>query len=145
MSAFMAVLDKYPGLITMTLAAHTHMDEYRVLSPGNVLEITPAISPVFGNNPAFKVFSIASDTLKPTDYQVFNYNLAAQPGRFESYYQAYSMSPFSTSVVRASSATRQQRREAGVLPRQLLFRKQRLEPDYEHQLADLLERDRGDG
>ena len=94
---FMAVLDKYPGLIAMTLAAHTHMDEYRVLSPGNVLEITPAISPVFGNNPAFKVFSIASDTLQPTDYQVFNYNLAAQPGQFSSYYRfssAYSMAGF---------------------------------------------------
>ena len=94
---FMAVLDRYPGLITMTLAAHTHMDEYRVLAPGNVLEITPAISPVFGNNPAFKVFSIASATLKATDYQVFNYNLAAQPGRFNSYYRfsaAYSMPGF---------------------------------------------------
>ena len=94
---FMAVLDKYAGLITMTLAAHTHMDEYRMLSPGNVLEITPAISPVFGNDPAFKVFSVASDTLRATDYQVFNCNLAAQPERFSSDYRfsaAYSMSGF---------------------------------------------------
>lgn len=94
---FMAVLGKYPGLIAMTLAAHTHMDEYRVLSPGCVLEITPAISPKFGNNPAFKVFSIASDTLRPTDYQVFNCDLAAPPERFSSYYRfssAYSMSGF---------------------------------------------------
>lgn len=92
---FMAVIDKYPGLITMTLGAHTHMDEYRVLSPGNVIEITPAISPVFGNNPAFKVFSVASDTLRASDYQVFNCKLAAQPVRFSSGYRfsaAYSMS-----------------------------------------------------
>jgi len=91
---FMAVFDKYPGLITMTLAAHTHMDEYRILSPGNVLEITPAISPVFGKNPAFKVFSVASDTLKASDYQVFNCKLAALPVRFDCYYRfstAYSM------------------------------------------------------
>jgi len=95
--SFMAILAKYPGLVTMMLAAHTHMDEYRVLSPGNVLEITPAISPKFGNNPAFKVFSIASDSLRPTDYRVFNYNLAATPGRFNSYYafsSAYSMQGF---------------------------------------------------
>ena len=94
---FMAVLAKYPRLITMTLGAHTHMDEYRVLSPGNVLEITPAISPVFGNNPAFKVFNVASDTLRATDYQVFNCDLAAQPGRFSSDYRfsaTYSMSGF---------------------------------------------------
>jgi len=94
---FMAILAKYPGLITMTLAAHTHMDEYRVLLTGNVLEITPAISPKFGNNPAFKVFSIASDSLRPTDYRIFNYDLASMPGQFSSYYNfssAYSMQGF---------------------------------------------------
>lgn len=92
--SFMAILAKYPGLVALTLAAHTHMDEYRVLSPGNVLEITPAISPKFGNNPAFKVFSIAAETLRATDYRVFNYDLAAMPGQFNSYYAfsaAYSM------------------------------------------------------
>lgn len=95
--SFMAILAKYPGLIAMTLAAHTHMDEYRVLSPGNVLEITPAISPKFGNNPAFKVFSIASDSVRPTDYRVFNYDLALMPGQFNSYYRfssAYAMQGF---------------------------------------------------
>lgn len=95
--SFMAVLAKYPGLVTMTLAAHTHMDEYRVLSPGNVLEITPAISPKFGNNPAFKIFSIASDTLRASDYRIFNYDLASMPAQFNSYYSfssAYLMQGF---------------------------------------------------
>jgi len=83
---FLQKFSKYPGLITLTLAAHTHMDEYRILSPSDVLEITPAISPVFGNNPAFRVFTFAQDTLKPTDYRSLNYDLATTPGQFDSYY-----------------------------------------------------------
>jgi hypothetical protein len=70
------------------------MDEYRILSTSDVLEITPGISPYFGNNPAFKVFSFSGDTLKPTDYSSLNYDLTAMPGQFNSYYTfsaAYSM------------------------------------------------------
>jgi sphingomyelin phosphodiesterase acid-like 3 len=95
-TSFLQVLAKYPGIITLMLAGHTHMDEYRIPSSSDVLEITPAISPFFGNNPAFKVFTFASDTSKPTDYRSLNYDLAATPapGQFNSYYTfsiAYSM------------------------------------------------------
>jgi sphingomyelin phosphodiesterase acid-like 3 len=83
---FLQILSNYPGIITLTLAAHTHMDEYRILSPYDVLDVTPAISPYFGNNPAFKVFTFSYDTLKPTDYSSLNYNLATNPGQFNSYY-----------------------------------------------------------
>lgn len=109
---FMAILAKHPGLIAMTLAAHTHMDEYRVLAPGQVLEVTPAISPVFGNNPAFKVFSIAGDSLRATDYQILSYDLASLPRQFTSYYRfsaAYSMQGLldvSLSTLRPVLATR---------------------------------------
>jgi sphingomyelin phosphodiesterase acid-like 3 len=95
--SFMQVLAKYPGVVAMTLGAHTHMSEYRILSEDIVLEITPAISPVFGNNPAFKIFTISSDTLKPTDYRIMNYDLATMPVQFNSYYKfsvAYSMQGF---------------------------------------------------
>ncbi|MCX5977230.1 MAG: DUF3089 domain-containing protein, partial [Coprothermobacterota bacterium] len=95
-TSFLQVLAKYPGLITLMLAGHTHMDEYRIPSSSNVLEITPAISPCFGNNPAFKVFTFANDASKPSDYRSLNYDLAAipAPGQFNSYYAfsaAYSM------------------------------------------------------
>ncbi|MBF0527798.1 MAG: metallophosphoesterase [Deltaproteobacteria bacterium] len=85
-ASFLNMLAKYPGLITLTLAAHTHMDEYRIMSPGNVLEITPAIAPYFGNNPAFKIFTFSSGTFRPTDYSSLNYDLSTLPGRFNSYY-----------------------------------------------------------
>jgi hypothetical protein len=85
-TSFLAILAKYPGLISLTLAGHTHMDEYRILPSADALEITPAISPWFGNNPAFKVFTIPRDTLKPTDYSSLNCDLATNPVRFNSYY-----------------------------------------------------------
>lgn len=83
---FLDMLANYPGVISLTLAAHTHMDEYRIMSPSDVLEITPGISPYFNNNPAFKIFTFSRDTLKPADYRSINYDLATMPVQFNSYY-----------------------------------------------------------
>jgi len=93
---FLQVLAKYPGVITMTLGAHTHMDEYRILSPSIVLDEVPAITTCFGENPAFKIFTLTGNTLTPTDYTSLNFDLAAspQPTQFNSYYTfstAYSL------------------------------------------------------
>ena len=96
-TSFLQTLSKYPGIIALTLAAHTHMDEYRIMSPNNVLEITPAIAPYFGNNPAFRVFTFSQDTFKSTNYRILNYNLATNPEQFNSFYTfstAYLMQGF---------------------------------------------------
>jgi hypothetical protein len=87
-ASFRQIFSKYPDLITLMLAGHTHMDEYRIPSSSDLLEITPGISPYFGNNPAFKVFTFANDTFKPIDYRSLNYDLATMPtpGQFNSYY-----------------------------------------------------------
>jgi 3',5'-cyclic AMP phosphodiesterase CpdA len=34
---FMGIIDQYPGVIAMSLAGHTHMDEFRLMSPGVAL------------------------------------------------------------------------------------------------------------
>jgi sphingomyelin phosphodiesterase acid-like 3 len=86
-ATFMQTLANYPGVITLMLAGHTHMDEYRILPTGIVLEQLPAISPCFGNNPSFKVFTVGQDTLTATDYQSFYFNLSNPTGQFESLYQ----------------------------------------------------------
>jgi sphingomyelin phosphodiesterase acid-like 3 len=78
-STFMSTLQKYPGVVTMMLAGHTHMDEFRILPTGDVLEQLPGISPCFGNNPAYKVLTITQNTFTPTDYQSFDYDLALLP------------------------------------------------------------------
>lgn len=84
--SFLQILAKYPGVITLTLAAHTHRDEFRIMSPNNVLQITPSMSPFFGNDPAFKVFTFSKNTFAPTDYRSVNYDLATAPAQFNAYY-----------------------------------------------------------
>jgi len=81
----------------MTLGAHTHMNEYRILSPSIVLDEVPAITPCFGENPAFEVYTLTADTFTPTDYRALNYDLGAKsaPVQFTDYYtfsKAYSLS-----------------------------------------------------
>lgn len=97
-TSLMTALQKFPGLVSLTLGAHTHMDEYRIMSPtNNVLEITPSIAPCFGNNPAFKIFTISSSTYQPVDYVSINYDLATLPSQFNNYYDfsvAYAMRGF---------------------------------------------------
>ena len=91
------ILLKYPGLVTLTLGAHTHMDEYRVMLPGDVMEITPSIAPYFNNDPAFKVFTVSQPTMAPIDYTIYNYDLSTDPSQFNPYYtfsSAYSMQGF---------------------------------------------------
>ncbi len=83
---FLTIFAANPGVITLTLAAHTHMDEFRVMTSSDVLEITPGITPYFGNNPAFKVFTFAKESLKPTDYRSVYYDLGSMPDTFNDYY-----------------------------------------------------------
>jgi hypothetical protein len=93
-ASFLQILAKYPGIIALTLAGHTHMDEYRIQSSSAVIEITPSISPRSGNDPAFRVFTFSHDTFKATDYQTLNYDLATDPEQFNSFYTfstAYAM------------------------------------------------------
>ncbi len=93
-TGFLEILSRYPGTVTLMLSGHTHMDEYRILPSSDVLETTPGISPVFGNNPAYKVFTFSQDTFRPIDYRSLNYDLATLPAKFNSYYSfgaAYSM------------------------------------------------------
>ncbi len=99
---FMGIIGKYPGVIAMSLAGHTHMDEFRLMSPGNALAVTAGISAFFGNNPAYKVFAIDGLSLAPFDYSAVNCNLLATTAAFSSYYtfsKAYNLEgPLATSM-----------------------------------------------
>jgi sphingomyelin phosphodiesterase acid-like 3 len=99
---FMGIINKYPGVITMSLAGHTHMDEFRLMSPGNALAITAGISLFFGNNPAYKIFTLDSLSLAPVDYLAVNCNTLATTVAFNDYYtfsQAYGLEgPLVTSL-----------------------------------------------
>lgn len=103
-AAFMQVLAKYPGVIAMTLTGHTHMDEYRIMSAGNVLESVPGISPCFGNDPAYKVFQVNRISFAPADYSSLHYDLAGTSGDFADYYSYSDVYPLNGSLANSLEA-----------------------------------------
>jgi hypothetical protein len=56
---FLVLLDRFPNTLTASFAAHTHMDEFRLIGHGDHMRSftlsTPGISPIFGQNPGFHV------------------------------------------------------------------------------------------
>jgi hypothetical protein len=55
---FLMLLEAYRGILKSSYSGHTHMDDFRVLTtaagePILLTHITPAISPIYQNNPAF--------------------------------------------------------------------------------------------
>lgn len=57
--SFIALMNQYSNIIKANFAGHTHMDEFRLVCNNSsqavsFVHVTPAISPVFGNDPAFQ-------------------------------------------------------------------------------------------
>jgi len=105
---FMEITRTYREVIEAGFAGHTHMDEYLVSRPGDkkgpgIILITPGISPVFGNNPAFKVFTMSHETWELLDYRSMTYFFGPLTEDFVFYYlfsKAYSMeTPLEPSLV----------------------------------------------
>ncbi|HEX4030273.1 MAG TPA: metallophosphoesterase [Terracidiphilus sp.] len=68
----------YGDVIPLAIFAHTHMDEMRLLEPGGkdsghgpvAVKMVPSISPVDGNNPAFTVAQVDTETGVLMNYHV---------------------------------------------------------------------------
>jgi sphingomyelin phosphodiesterase acid-like 3 len=78
---FVDLMKTYGSIVQIALAGHTHMDDFRVLSPGGnaspvAFRITPAISPIFGNNPAFSVLEYQIPTGEVSDITTYYLNLS---------------------------------------------------------------------
>lgn len=48
----------YRKTIAGSFAGHTHQDEFRIAN-GDFIHITPSVSPIFGNNPAFEIVDVS--------------------------------------------------------------------------------------
>lgn len=105
---FLEICESYSHVIEAVFSGHTHMDEYRLIlsvdgeSYAPALN-APAVSPQYGNNPAFKVYSLRGEDWKPLDYRSISCDLALSPPDFSTYYvfsEAYSMeTPLEESLV----------------------------------------------
>jgi hypothetical protein len=62
---FDSLVMSYRGTVMASFAGHTHTDDFRVIgdpsAPTQFVLIDPAISPVYGQNPAFRVIEFSSD------------------------------------------------------------------------------------
>ena len=81
-SEFLALLAQYRDVIQASFSGHTHFDDYRLLidDRGTVIgldKLTPAISPVFGQNPGFQVFTYDRRSGAPSDFSTW---YLANPG-----------------------------------------------------------------
>ncbi len=87
---FENLLDQYHTQIKVTLAGHTHMDDFKVIylndSPASIVHITPAITPVFGNNPGYERMEYSKSSAILKNYQVFYKNMDNQKNSWSEEY-----------------------------------------------------------
>ncbi len=75
---FAGLLRRYADIVAASFGGHTHMDDFRLIGdPGGYYAfalITPALSPIFGQNPAFRTVSWDADggVLDQTTYELAN-------------------------------------------------------------------------
>jgi len=83
---FRALMKRYAGTVRASFAGHTHMDDFRLLAdsggdPFGFVHITPAVSPIYGNNPAFQQFVVDGRSGMIEDYATHFIDLAEPGGR----------------------------------------------------------------
>jgi sphingomyelin phosphodiesterase acid-like 3 len=79
---FMDLIARYSSVIAGSFAGHIHMDSFELVPAQNkqaavFVHITPAISPVYGNNPAFGVLTYDRQSAALDDYSVFYFDIAS--------------------------------------------------------------------
>ncbi|HYU30518.1 MAG TPA: metallophosphoesterase [Thermoanaerobaculia bacterium] len=57
LSTYQQILAAAPGTVAASFAGHTHIDDFRLPAGGGFVHGTPAVSPVYNNNPGFQVFT----------------------------------------------------------------------------------------
>ena len=85
---FIDLLNRHPGVVIQTFSGHSHMDSFTIL-PNTLLRgrsvvshITPAVSPVFENNPSFALYlydKVTGMVIDKAVYVLSNYD-AVQAG-----------------------------------------------------------------
>ena len=75
---FQLLLRRYADTVIASFAGHTHMDDFRLIGDAEghygFALITPAVSPIFGQNPAFRTvaYDAAGGILDHTTYELAN-------------------------------------------------------------------------
>jgi sphingomyelin phosphodiesterase acid-like 3 len=101
--AFLNLLGQYPGQIKAMFTGHSHMDDFRVLAdaasaPFAFQRVVPSISPIFGNNPGYQIYSYDRASGAPRNYLTRSFAAPAKgrPATWTLEYdfqQAYGLGP----------------------------------------------------
>jgi hypothetical protein len=82
-AALQKELHDFPDTVRALLPGHIHMDSFQVVDmrqPASIpVSFTPSISPIFGNNPAFKVYDYDPETFQLVNYETYYYPLDVAP------------------------------------------------------------------
>ncbi len=88
-----SLLTQYAETVAASFAGHTHTDDFRVISDGSTSRafvlVNPPISPVYDQNPAFRVFDVVgNEVADQTTYYLTNLGSASdkQHGRWKKEY-----------------------------------------------------------
>lgn len=91
---FKKIAKKYLQTVTIILPAHIHKDIFQIIMLGSFSKIpvnfTPSISPIFGNNPSFKVFTYDLPEFNITNVNTYTVDLGnGENGSWEVGYTAH--------------------------------------------------------
>jgi sphingomyelin phosphodiesterase acid-like 3 len=104
LATYQQILAAAPGTVVATFAGHTHIDDFRLLA-GGFVHGTPAVSPVYDNNPGFQVFSFDRSSGALTDLRTFFLDVSGSgtgPWSFEySFQQAYGQTGYTTAALQS--------------------------------------------
>ncbi|MDB5036092.1 MAG: hypothetical protein JWQ98_3333 [Chlorobi bacterium] len=83
-AGFEGLLLKHHAVIEASFAGHTHVDDFRLLVDSGAaigyIHISPAVSPVYDNNPAFQIFQFSPVTAAIHNYTTEYVDLNASEG-----------------------------------------------------------------
>lgn len=114
---YLSIVNKYQSVIAAQLGGHTHMDNFIVINgdqtPNSFVHISPAISPVYYNNPGFLEYTFLDDGSILKDYEVYGFNnveTATSPNwkpeyKFSTAYNKNELTPQSLKAVYKSFET----------------------------------------
>src|SRR6185295_8111087 len=80
LTAYDQILAAAPGVLTASFSGHNHIDDFRLPPGGGFIHGTPAVSPVYDNNPAFQSFTYDRATGALADLRTYYLDLSAPAG-----------------------------------------------------------------
>ncbi|HEX8172018.1 MAG TPA: hypothetical protein VF824_15885 [Thermoanaerobaculia bacterium] len=108
-ATFDALLQQYASTIAVSIAGHTHMDDFRVLydasaAPSNAVRIAPSVSPMFENNPAYAIVDYSRRSAAVLDYAVYSLPLTSKTPQWSREYafgKAYGQKAYNAATLAA--------------------------------------------